>query len=1260
MTEDKLIDESTGEEIIPEDSDPIDIIEDPAMLESESVIIDDGSDIQNEPLYQDIKEYQETFNTAKEDLKQILIKIITAGEITQSDKAELDLAKDKYNESYNTISGTSTKEKELTLQEQINDIKNTMLTKDQASILDALTAGGVKSWVYTDESGNVQVDGLHIPALSATYAEIENLKVKDAEIENAVINKAEIEDLKATNAEIENLKVKDAEIDNAIINKADIDDLNAANANIGILTGQVANINTLIGGNLTMDNMQSLVLTSDKVTVQDAFIKNAMIDSVSVNKLMAGSIDTNKIRLSSNDGSMTLTGSLQQFKDDAGNVRIQMGKDASGSFSFALFDASGTGTLIDESGIKAAAIGDKIIVNDMIDDNAAISGSKLDINSVVTEINDGTTTIKGSIVKLDDKNQTLDVAFNNLSTKVEDINTATGDIAGLKETVTSNTTAIGIAQGKIDTLISNTTITKEDGSTVQMKDDYSAFKQTVDGISNKVGSLETNYKRTLKSTKMQYYVSTSSSTPTGGSWIDTTPTWTTGKYIWQRLVYMYTDDSVVNGTAVCIQGAKGDTGATGTAGADGKGLVSSTPQYCAHTSSTTAPTSGFIDTCPAYVAGKFLWIRFKQIWSNPSDTTYTNAYYDASWDAKNTADTASKTVTSKVSEFQQNLDGFKATVSSTYQTKDAMKDYSTTTQMNSAISQSASKITSTVSSTYATKSDLSGQVTTLNNAISTASQKADRFDWIVKSSSTSSNLSLTDATISAIAASNIKLKAPQITLEGYTTINSGFKVDTAGNMEAVNGKFAGTITGSTIKSAAVNESNMPLFSMSPTGEIVGATVDCKSLTADGSISSETLNVDVINNSRYPQALDESLDVYLTPGATSATDWFDGAVYANMDDLYDAVPRNLNGYTIKIYLTADYPGNINLNRFHSGHCYLMLQRHTVKGYIYANGPSMRYAIYGNTNSSTGGTANLGNIKPGVGKTNSDYKYSLYFEYTRITLYDVNVYAASQTGASNSGILVTNMTSAYMSNINAYNNPVHLLRTHASSHVYVASSSGLTKGNTFSAVSGSTQHLNKTKQAGCGTSGTNPYYTSGNAQIFRDGVTFATSGNSGTNDTKPPAETVETHTVTLKATSGNTYRRTVYNNWKNDGTVRQGDWGYGDCDGFWFFGSQLSNYRSKNITKVQITIKRNSGGIYGDVSHKIVGHNYTSKPSGTPEAMGSTIATVSLAVGESKTITLSSSQIATFKKYKGIGLKNTYGSGYYSVCSATCTVKITYKE
>lgn len=60
----------------------------------------------------------------------------------------------------------------------------------------------------------------------------------------------------------------------------------------------------------------------------------------------------------------------------------------------------------------------------------------------------------------------------------------------------------------------------------------------------------------------------------------------------------------------------------------------------------------------------------------------------------------------KQSQLEQNLDGFKATVSATYQTKDDMNNYSTTQQMNSAIEQKANQITSTVSETYAKKDDV--------------------------------------------------------------------------------------------------------------------------------------------------------------------------------------------------------------------------------------------------------------------------------------------------------------------------------------------------------------------------------------------------------------------------------------------------------------------------------------------------------------------------------------------------------------------------
>ncbi len=218
-----------------------------------------------------------------------------------------------------------------------------------------------------------------------------------------------------------NMTVINADIENLKAEKATITELNATNANVKNLTADVADINTLVNGHLTSDNIQSLILTSDKVTVADAFIKNAMIESINANKINTGIINTNNVSIQSADGSMLINGTTQQFKDKNGKVRIQIGKDAQGNFTFTLFDANGTGILINQDGITKNAIADGLIVNDMVAENANISGGKIDIDSLVSEINDGTSTLKGSKIKLDNTNQTLDVSFSTLSSKVDNM-----------------------------------------------------------------------------------------------------------------------------------------------------------------------------------------------------------------------------------------------------------------------------------------------------------------------------------------------------------------------------------------------------------------------------------------------------------------------------------------------------------------------------------------------------------------------------------------------------------------------------------------------------------------------------------------------------------------------------------------------------------------------------------------------------------------------------------------------------------------------
>ena len=536
------------------------------------------------------------------------------------------------------------------------------------------------------EANNATINNLiagkaSIKDLEVVNADIKNLQAEDAKINNLVAEKATIEDLTATNAKVENLEVT----------KANVTELNTTNANIKDLNADIAKISTLIGGTASIDNVHSIILTSENTTIENALIKDAMIDSITAGKISSGSINTNQVNIQSEDGGIVIANSTQQFKDQNGKIRVQIGKDAQGNFTFCLFSQDGTGILLDETGIKAGAVPDGLIINDMVADNANISGGKLDISSVVTAINGNTTTINSSIIKFDDTGQSLTVAFNSLKQSVSSIEDIVidGDLAGVMEQVRTNTTSIQAMQGSIATLITNTTITKENGQVVQLKDDYSTTKQTVNEINTKIGTLETNYKKTLKTSSVQYYLSTSLTSLSGGSWQDTAPAWTQGKYMWQRMKYTYTDGSTTYGTESCVAGAKGDTGAQGpkgeqgiqgpqggkgdtgaqgpqgnkgATGEKGQSLTSSTPQWYLSTSKTTQTGGSWQDTMPPVTTGKYIWQRFKNVWANPTATTYTTPVLEQ-------IEEAVKDVISKQAEFKQDLDGFKTTVSSTYTTK---------------------------------------------------------------------------------------------------------------------------------------------------------------------------------------------------------------------------------------------------------------------------------------------------------------------------------------------------------------------------------------------------------------------------------------------------------------------------------------------------------------------------------------------------------------------------------------------------------------
>lgn len=267
-----------------------------------------------------------------------------------------------------------------------------------------------KATIDTLEANYAEIEELvagkaSIGDLDAVNASIRSLQADKADIAHLEANYATIGSLDAIYADINRLSADKADIKVLEANYATITELNSTNANVTNLTSQVADINTLVNGNLTSDNIQSLNLTAANTTIENAMIKNAMIDSVSANKVNTGTLNTNNVSIQSSDGSMLLQGNLQQFKDKNGKVRIQIGKDATGNFTFVLYDENGTGQLINQNGIQSSnAIADGLIVDSKVAEGANIAGSKLDISSVITEINnDDSTTIKGTKIYLDDK-----------------------------------------------------------------------------------------------------------------------------------------------------------------------------------------------------------------------------------------------------------------------------------------------------------------------------------------------------------------------------------------------------------------------------------------------------------------------------------------------------------------------------------------------------------------------------------------------------------------------------------------------------------------------------------------------------------------------------------------------------------------------------------------------------------------------------------------------------------------------------------------
>lgn len=287
---------------------------------------------------------------------------------------------------------------------------------------------------YTIEAAGLSEEETNDSYKGPTTKEMERYYAQLVMIDRALVNKLDVDTANITYATIKNLDVikeNVQEINGELGTFKNLTTTNfeAVNAKIGVLDNDYGAIKVLLSGSAGVGDLQNIHLTSQNAVIDSALIRTAVMQSVSIGDLLAGTISTNKFLIASDDGGIRIQGATQQWSDTDGTVRMQAGRDANGDFTFSLFDKTGKGILIDATGVKPDAIADGLIVNKMVADNAAIAGSKLDIPSVVSAINDSSQTIKSSRIWFDDQNQSLNQIYSRLDTNVTEIRSTASSAA---------------------------------------------------------------------------------------------------------------------------------------------------------------------------------------------------------------------------------------------------------------------------------------------------------------------------------------------------------------------------------------------------------------------------------------------------------------------------------------------------------------------------------------------------------------------------------------------------------------------------------------------------------------------------------------------------------------------------------------------------------------------------------------------------------------------------------------------------------------
>lgn len=561
-----------------------------------------------------------------------------------------------------------------------------------------------------------------------------------------------------------------------------------------------------------------------------------------------------------------------------------------------------------------------------------------------------------------------------------------------------------------------------------------------------------------------------------------------------------------------------------------------------------------------------------------------------------------------------------------------------------------------------------------------------------------SSITIAPEFIELLSNSDIILRAKNILLEGLVTANGNFKILADGSIEATNANITGEINATSGK--------------------ISSNLEVEGLNVSGTLTADSLNVRQLNCGDLNGVVS---DVALVVDSTIDTSniFENNGKFSSLQRAIESIPKNLNGYTVSIEVNSILYENITIKGFNGGTLYIKFNKNNC-GYIFGHNCGAElllqgtgttsqilvsnYKTTGNVNMRMGGDVSYNivqtvptgatllltnfnsngwgyttyNGKSGWMSTNTSYmvkeevyktsgtstaiqpselltqdgkNYAAVFRNCPyVALFDLEVYGKtgnasnyaigsirgsyvdienSKICGSENGMLASRGGRIFESNVNGKVNKI-AQKAELSGMIYI---------NDGTTINGTTSKDSSSQVI---------YSESGAVQD--------TTSNVGTNTNTTTATT----TVTITSTGADTYRSTMYNNYKQDNTARQGNYGWGDCNGLWLFGSKFTQLKGKTITKLTVTVNRIQGGIYGNVTATLKMHGYSTKPSGMPTYTSGWSTSITTPINTTKTIEITDATVLNAISNgtcKGFGVQGAYDSSHYAVFDGNCTLTAT---